>query len=217
MKGNTQNTGWGAKWCNGGMGALSLAAMLCLVFLGEVRAETLNATVNMGSCAVIADPTSIAMGDLDPSPLVDQHWAVLHPTPLTIKLSNCSGLGASDGTPVVTVSGNTTTDPVMSTYKKYFFINGNSTAVGFGFTLQKAVNGAGNNNNLLVIDGEHLYIPKSTTAPTGPWYGKGETLTGDHVVPLKVEVSCGEKSWCSPSRLKAGDINADVTFTFAYR
>ncbi|WP_329911568.1 fimbrial protein [Serratia quinivorans] len=169
---------------------------------------TFNGTILPGTCDVALDKPTIAFGSVDPALIISGgQWASVGVTSFALILSGCTGVGAASLTPGVKVEGTLSTDPGVSGNQWLFKTGG--TSKGFGVVVYNStpakpgVNEAGN--------GEIINIPQ---------FGKGTTLPAAGTkIPLSAAVSGGRAAWFGTNKvnLKAGDLTAAVTFTFAYR
>lgn len=197
-----------AGWTAGGM--LLLAALLPATGrAGDTTA--FSWTVASGTCDVTLDPATLALGEVDPTPLLGQSYKIAGEKDLHINLT-CNGLFKGKK-PVVTISGEFL--PVAANPGFIFRSAGEAggTSRGLGFIFKKDNKNAGNNNDVDVKNNETLYIPKES----GGYYEANESLTGTHSIHLKVGLGCGRPDWCTSSGLKAGTVNAKATFTFSYQ
>ncbi|WP_061069012.1 fimbrial protein [Serratia liquefaciens] len=187
-----------------------LCALLTLSSGAPVLAAdsaTLNftGTIVAGTCDLTAPPT-VALGDVDPEPLVGGHWKYANLTSFQLTITNCVGVGGADLTPGIRMTGTPLTGPGVETVNKWVFKDGGDST-GFGVVLY-SVAGTPDAGTDERANNDWLDVPN---------YGKGTTLpSGGATVTLKVAVSCGRDGWCARQYLKAGSLNAALTFTFKY-
>lgn len=186
---------------------LSMLAMYSGVQAFAADSGTINftGTIVAGTCDLTAPPT-VSLGDVDPSSLIGGHWKYVNLQPFTLTITNCVGVGGTNLTPGIQMTGQPSSDPGVEADNKWIFKTA-GTAKGFGVALY-AVSGN----------------PKAGTdeLPNNDWlkvtnYGKGTTLpTGGTQVNLQAAVACGRPAWCARKNLSAGTIDASLTFTFKY-
>ncbi len=171
-----------------------------------------TATMPVGTCTTTPSLNTVALGDVDVSPLVGTSWAIAGSTPLVITLT-CTGLRSPAARPTVKISGTPKTD------SPFLFRDtgaAGGTSAGLYFVLHKEKKEAGDNtNDIEAKNGEHLYIKKPGTGDE--WYGPGEEVADGATVPLTVGLACGRSGWCGVDNLTLGTVKATTTFTFEYK
>lgn len=195
---------------------ISVMSLLCLavcggVGSGQVHAATptattkLEATLTSGTCNVGFTPASVPLGDISldsikgSSGTLGGGWSP--PTDITVKLTEC-GVGGDAG---LTVSGDVVGTSTED--QKRMFRASSSTSVGFGvliFTKEPPSPSDGQWTNV-VYPGDTIRVSAADIAD------------GHKDISLWAAVTCGDQTGCSAASLRAGTLDAAVTFKFAYK
>ncbi|MHA0954050.1 fimbrial protein [Enterobacter ludwigii] len=179
---------------------------------------TFKYTVLQGSCDVSVGSDGVngqlAFGDISTANMTAKNWDPLVSAakkPFKVILSNCSGSPLPTTTPVLYLTGATDTETGNSTNKSFMFRESGSTAKGVGFAIYKN-NTSSNASDLVAEVG-------SGEADARKYINVGSkgAVAVNKTIDLNAIVTCG--STCSASdkaKMRAGDLNASVTFNFNY-
>lgn len=189
--------------------SLAWVGWLLLMNSGGCIADTgtlnFSGTLEAGTCSLNVSPSRVEWNGVDPSGIVDGgDWATAgDKTPFDVVLTGCSGVGKLVQRPSVQMTGLLLTGTGITGNSYLFKSSGDSQ--GFG---------------VVVFSG----------SPAGPKVGKDEWLTIDGyglgtslhptgaTIKLYTAISAGPKSWqgVNHANLRAGRLDATLTFTFAY-
>lgn len=175
-----------------------------IIWIGGASAAASNigtldvtADIGAGNCTIEVTPTTLNLGDIDPALLAGLDKKLVNNNHEEITITpKCTILGDGVKTPNVTLDG----DPLgISGEQKKLFRSTTSHSTGFGVGIA-TIAATGTQPSWTDLKGKD---DKVTIQP-------GATQR------FSVAVGCGATADCSPGSLKAGDLAASVTFTFAY-
>ncbi|CAI1004973.1 putative fimbrial protein StaE [Serratia liquefaciens] len=181
---------------------------------------TFKYTLLQGTCDVSVGSDGmnglLAFGDISTANMTAKNWDPLVSVsaakkPFKVILSNCSGSPLSTTTPVLYLTGNTDTETGNSVNKSFMFRESGSTAKGVGFAIYK--------NNTSSNASDLVAVVTSGEADARKYIDVGSkgAVAVNKTIDLNAIVTCG--STCSASdkaNMRAGDLNASVTFNFDY-
>lgn len=177
-----------------------------------------NYTVLQGTCDVSVGSDGmnglLAFGDISTANITTKSWdPLVSAAKKTFKviLKNCSGSPVLTTTPVLYLTGDTDTETGNTVNKSFMFRESGSTAKGVGFAIYK--NSTSSNASDLVAVATSGEADSRKYIDVG---AKGSVAT-NKTIDLNAIVTCG--STCSASdkaKMRAGDLNASVTFNFDY-
>ncbi|OIX95654.1 hypothetical protein BFS14_14955 [Serratia fonticola] len=198
------------------------ASSLVAYAAGDSVDLTFKYTVLQGTCTVSVgeDGSSgqLNFGPIDTSSISTTNWTRLNASAtknFQVVLSNCSGSAISTKTPALTLTGQTSLEPTRNdANRKFLFVDPSSSAKWVGFAIY--------NKTGSTLAGD--LVPESTQAAATdlartfisiPGYGLNSAPTGTlPPINLTAIVTCGQV--CDKTKMRAGDLKAQVTFNFVY-
>ncbi|WP_235424260.1 fimbrial protein [Citrobacter koseri] len=185
-------------------------ALYCVRSVANDVQLTFTYTVVQGTCDVNA-PGSLQLGPpegvSDAGSLSGQNWKFLHPTPLTVTLSNCAGSGSPGVTPYLTLQMVPVTGGSADRQNKLFADSG-AQGTGLGVAVSNIIDSQptdGSNNNLVSVSSPRIATGEAgATAINGP-------------LTVWMALACGAVSDCTTAGQNAGTVTSTIKFAFEYQ
>lgn len=199
-----------------------LLILLSVVLFPAVAATTpvpLGVEILSGTCSLATVPSSGIVDPITADPEQDlANGGIYGQKPLTLKVSDCLGVGGGARKPVVTVSGETLTDPMnlsSVTSAVLFRDDGGSEVQYAGFVLNKSANDTTWNISNFYAAGQDIEF-----GPQGKSCNSSVASSQCGDVVLYVSLACGDTTDCKTNftpESNTGKLLANVTFTFSYK